>query len=338
MKMLAAILKKPGKIELEEIKVPEISKSEILVKVQVALTCGTDLKAYKRGHKVIPMPGLFGHEFSGTIVKKGRYVKKFKEGDDIMTVHSAPCFACPYCKKELFNLCNNIMKTKILGAFSEYIVIPEHILKVNTFHKPKNVSFIEAAFLEPLSCVVHGIRNIDIKEDDNVIVIGAGPIGLLHLLVLKMNNPRLIMVDKHLEKLKVAKKLGADHVLLSSHTKHHKEIADIGFDYVFECTGTVDVWEDSINLVRRGGTVILFGGCPSGTKVSYSTERIHYDEITLKGVFHFTPSDVKYAYEILCERKVNVSGLISGIYSLKEVRKAFEMLAEGKGIKYAIIP
>lgn len=338
MKMLQAVLNKPGEIILRETEVPEPLNDEVLVKVQVALTCGTDLKAFKRGHSVIPMPGVFGHEFSGTVFKVGRDVKSFKEGDEVMTVHSAPCYVCDYCRKRLFNLCENIMKTKILGAFSEYIIIPGYILNVNTFHKPKNVSFMEAAFLEPLSCVIHGLQRLNIKKGDNVIIIGAGPIGLLHILMLKIKNAKITVVDRHKEKLAIAKELGADYVFLTPFDKYNKEIVNIGYDYVFECTGMQDVWENSINLVRRGGTVILFGGCPAGTKVQYSADRLHYDEITLKGVFHFTPLDVKKAYEIICGKKVNLLRLISGIYSLKEIKKVFEMLANGKGIKYAIVP
>lgn len=337
--MLQAILNKPGEIVLKEVKVPELRKNELLVKVEVALTCGTDLKAYKRGHSVIPMPGVFGHEFSGTVLKAGKGVKKFKEGDEIMTVHSAPCLKCAYCNKDLYNLCENIMKTKILGAFSEYVVVPEHILRVNSFNKPKNVSFTEAAFLEPLSCVIHGLQSLDIKKGDNVLIIGAGPIGLLHTMVLKTKDTIVTVVDKHKEKLVIAKELGADYVLLP-HTINTfiKEITKIGFDYVFECTGMPGVWDESIEFVRRGGVVILFGGCPSGTMVRYSADRLHYDEITLKGVFHFTPLDVKRAYEIISNKMVDLSRLVSGIYSLKEIKKVFDMLVKGKGIKYAIVP
>ncbi len=164
--MLANILVIPGKIDLREIVGQEPSYGEVLIKIKVALTCGTDLKAFKRGHPVIPMPGVFGHEFSGIVAKVGRGVRKFKEGDEIMAVHSAPCLECRYCRKRLYNLCANIMKTKVLGAFAEYILLPSHIVKQNVFLKPKKLSFEEAAFLEPLSCVVHGIESIRVREND----------------------------------------------------------------------------------------------------------------------------------------------------------------------------
>jgi L-iditol 2-dehydrogenase len=349
--LLANIIVKPGRIELREIKTPRPSYGEILVKIKAALTCGTDLKAFSRGHPVIPMPGVFGHEFSGVVAKVGKGVMKFKEGDELMAVHSAPCLECRYCRKGLYNLCEKIMDTKVLGAFAEYILLPPGIVRQNVFHKPKNISFEEAAFLEPLSCVVHGIGCLDIKKGDCALVIGAGPIGLLHLLLLKENGAKVTVIDKHNKKLAIAKKLGADFVFRTdikyspSPAPHpwrkgnYKKITNgIGFDYIFECTGRPDVWESSVNYVRRGGTVILFGGCKPGTKVTFDAGKLHYDEITLKGVFHFIPADVKKAYKILCEGKINVSGLISGSYPLNQIQKAFDKLARGRGIKYAIIP
>ena len=444
--MLANIIIKPGKIELFEIKTPETYEGEILVKVEASLTCGTDLKAFLRGHPLIPMPGVFGHEFSGTVAGVGKGVRRFKKGDEIMGVHTAPCLECTFCKKGLYNLCENIMHTKVLGAFAEYILLPSHIVRQNTFHKPKNLLFEEAAFLEPLSCVVHSVEPLGIKRGDSVLIIGAGPIGLLHLLLLKRKKAKVAVADIKNERLRLAKRLGADLIFRtkrlplpttacprvslrgarfltchceadevsrsnlnagseqapqSSESIENKEIATLpsvtrndkneslespsmegritpphppvsplgcesyrltkgarlpsvgqglrgvqrggwggggGFDYVFECTGKPEIWEASVNYVRRGGTVILFGGCESGTTVTYDTGRIHYDEITLKGVFHYMPSEVKKAYKLLCEGKLGVKRLISGRYPLTHTQKVFDKLSKGIGIKYAIIP
>lgn len=338
--MKANILAKPGKIELREIRVPNPSGGEILIRIKAALTCGTDLKAFSRGHHVIPMPGVFGHEFSGIVADAGKGVRKFKRGDEIMAVHSAPCLKCGYCKKGLYNLCENIMDTKVLGAFAEYILLPPHIVKQNVFHKPKNLSFKEAAFLEPLSCVVHGMHDLKIKKGDKALIIGAGPIGLLHLLLLKDKGADVIITGLEKKRLALAKKLGASVAVAPDNLANaiNKFTAGLGVDYVFECTGQPDIWQSSVNYVRRGGTVILFGGCKSGTTVTYDTGRLHYDEITLKGVFHFTPDDVRLAYSLLKDRKIKVSKLITGEYQLKDTEKAFLKLTKGKGIKYAIIP
>jgi L-iditol 2-dehydrogenase len=337
--VLATILIEPGRTELVEIAKPTPGRGEVLVKIKAALTCGTDLKAFRRGHQVIPMPGVFGHEFSGVVAETGKGVKKFGEGDEIMSVHSAPCLECGYCRKNLFNLCEQIMYTKILGAFAEYILLPSHIVRQNAFLKPKNLSFEEAAFLEPLSCVVHGMASLDITKADHALVIGAGPIGLLHLLLLKEKGAQVSLSDKHNSKLKTAKLLGADFVHNPSSTTYPAlRKTGLGFDYVFECTGIPEVWEASVDYLRRGGTAVLFGGCKSGTRVTYDAGRMHYDEITLKGVFHYTPADVRKAYHLLQKQSIDVKPLLSGSYPLKHTQKAFEKLSQGKGIKYAIIP
>lgn len=338
--MLSALLIRPGIIEFKEVDPPEPSEGELLIKVKAALTCGTDLKAFIRGHSLIPMPGPFGHEFSGIVVGKGRGVTRFRVGDAVMAVHSAPCLQCSYCRRKLTNLCENIMSSKIPGAFAEYILIPKHIVQQNVYKKPDNINFKEAAFLEPLACVVHGMEPLNITRKDTVFIMGAGPIGLLHLLLAKSKGAKVMMTGLEEERLKMAEKLGAD--LVSAPGAAEKAVQDftrgIGADYVFECTGQPDIWESSVNYVRRGGTVILFGGCKTGTLVSYPAERIHYDEITLKGTFHFSPEDVKKAYLLLKHKKIEVKKLITGTYALTEIQSVFNNLVRGEGVKYAIVP
>jgi L-iditol 2-dehydrogenase len=343
--LLQCLLVEPRKIEIREVDVPAPSEGELLIKIGAALTCGTDLKAYIRGHPVIPMPGPFGHEFSGTVEAVGRGVEGFEEGEEVMAVHSAPCLSCAYCRKGLHNLCEDIMRTKALGAFAEYLLLPSRIVRQNAFHKPPGLPFEEAALLEPLSCVVHGLAPLDIREGDSVLIIGAGPIGLIHLMLIKgtARGVSAAVADVNRQRLDKALALGADATIDPS----KKEVTDaldeltpsgMGFDYVFECTGRPEVWEASVGYLRRGGTLVLFGGCPKGTSVTYDTARLHYDEITMKGVFHYTPADVRKAHELILGGTLDLSGLISGSYPLKHIGKAFESLAEGEGIKYAIIP
>ncbi|MBI5026437.1 MAG: zinc-binding dehydrogenase [Nitrospirae bacterium] len=340
--MRANLLISPGVLELREIETPRPSEGEILIKIKAALTCGTDLKAFKRGHPLIPMPGVFGHEFSGVIAEVGLRVNDFKKGMEVMAVHSAPCGECPFCRKGLHNLCEKIMDTKILGAFAEYILLPPHIVRQNVFQKPDSLSFEEAAFLEPLSCVVHGINSVSLSGEDTALIIGAGPIGLLHIMLLKTMGLRVIVLGKRKERLKKAAEQGADLVIDADEGNADKAIKDftkgLGADIVFECTGLPEVWETSIWLARKGGTVVLFGGCKEETTVVYDTKRLHYDEMTLKGIFHYTPSDVKKAYKLLCDGSIKVRGLISDSYPLDNLKTALERLIRGEGIKYAIIP
>ncbi|MHB8880325.1 MAG: zinc-binding dehydrogenase [Thermodesulfovibrionales bacterium] len=338
--MLAAILTKPGSIEIQDTPLPEPAEGELLVEVKAALTCGTDLKAFIRGHTLIPMPGPFGHEFSGVIVDKGKGVTRFRIGDPVMAVHSAPCLTCAYCRRRLFNLCEQIMARKVLGAFAQYILLPRQVAEQNVFRKPDGLNFKEAAFLEPLACVVHGMEGLGIKKGDTVFVIGAGPIGLLHLMLAKAKGARVMITGLERARLKTAKKLGADHIFDPSDAVGSiKECTQgLGVDYVFECTGQPAIWEASVDHVRRGGTVVLFGGCRAGTTVTFHAERLHYDEITLKGTFHFTPDDVKRAHALLKGRKIDVNALISGTSRLRDIQEVFVKLKNGEGIKYAIVP
>lgn len=286
------------------------------------------------------MPGPFGHEFSGTVIDKGKGVRKFRVGDPVMAVHSAPCLDCDYCSRGLFNLCSDIMSTKVLGAFAEYVLIPEHIVRQNVFIKPDDLSFSEAAFLEPLACVVHGMESLNIEKGDKVFVIGAGPIGLLHLLLAKSRGAKVMITGLEQERLETARRMGADHAFEPSRAVGCiRDFTDgIGADFVFECTGQPSIWESSVDYVRRGGTVVLFGGCKPGSKVKFDAARLHYDEITVKGTFHFTPGDVKRAMLLLKDKKIIVKKMISGTYKLKDIGETFQKLMKGEGIKYVIVP
>ncbi|UCH80919.1 MAG: alcohol dehydrogenase catalytic domain-containing protein [Nitrospiraceae bacterium] len=336
--MKQAFLLKPGLIEIRDVPVPEPSEGEVVIKIRAALTCGTDLKAYERGHSLIPMPGPFGHEFSGTVHKTGKGVKKFKEGDEIMGVHSAPCLQCMYCRRGIYNLCENIMNQKTLGAFAEFILLPGKVMIQNLFLKPTQLSFEIAALLEPLSCVVHPYRTLYMDNIKTALVIGAGPIGLMHLAYLKMKGVTVIVSDFFDERLDLAVEMGAAGAVVPKAIRNIIEVKtdNAGVDLVIECTGQQAVWERSVNYVRRGGTVVLFGGCPAGTVVTYDTAKLHYDELSLMGSFHFTPADVKEAFGIIAGNKMDLSMLISGEYALDDIAKVFTLLKEGQGIKYAV--
>ncbi len=339
--MLANILVKPGHIELREVETPKPGFGEVVVKIKSALTCGTDLKAFKRGHPKMPMPTLFGHEFSGDIYEAGNGVNGFKVGDQIMAVHSAPCLECHYCKIGLENLCETIMTTKALGAYAEYIKVPERIVKHTMFEKPDHLSYAESAMVEPLACVVNGIDQVEINSDDTVLIIGAGAIGLMHIMVSKiLGAKRIIVSGRRNLRLKLAKELGADEVIDAAVENPVKRVMELtgkmGAELVFECTGQLSVWEESIHMVSKGGTVVLFGGCPKGTTVSFDTTRLHYDQITLKGAFHYTRVAVKKAAGYLVEKRLDVQKLITDELPFTELNKAFQLLMEGESVKFAL--
>jgi L-iditol 2-dehydrogenase len=337
--MKQAILVEPGSIAIRDVPVPTPAEGELVIKINTSLTCGTDLKAYKRGHTLIPMPGPFGHEYSGTVAAAGMGVANFKEGDPVMGVHSAPCNECRYCRRGLFNLCEVIMEKKALGAFAEYMLLPSPVVKQNLFQKPVNLSFEEAALLEPFSCVLHPYHAFNMDKMETALVLGAGPIGLMHLAYLQMHGIRTIVSDISGSRLSAAEEMGG---LVSGSNDLEsiiqKNTDTLGVDLVIECTGNPDVWGKSVHYVRRGGTAVLFGGCPPGTSVTYDTHRLHYDEITVAGSFHYTPHDVRLAHQTLTEKKIDLSVLISRTFSLDKLSEAFNLIDKGDGIKYAIKP
>ena len=337
--MLQAVLESPGRISLRETPLPEVSEGEVLIKVMASLTCGTDLKAYLRGHPLIPMPGPFGHEYSGVVVKVGPSVRGFREGDPVMGVHSAPCQGCFYCSKGLFNLCERIMQTKVLGAYGEYLLLPEHIVRQNLYIKPETLPYEYAALLEPTACVVHPYSKVDLKNTETALVIGAGPIGLIHLIYLMNSSVEVVVSDKNPDRLDVAGQMGALTCPPQEITEMlRKKTQNRGFDLVVECTGVPEVWMAAVGYVRRGGTVILFGGCPSGTEVRFSTAPLHYDEITLMGSFHYSPEDVSRARDFLVEKHRVFRGILTGKVPLQNISEVFEKLRQGQGLKYVILP
>ncbi len=341
--MLAHLLLEPGKIAYREVETPVPGPDDVVVRVSTALTCGTDLKAFTRGHPKMPMPTLFGHEFAGDIAFAGRNVKGFREGDAVMAVPTAPCKTCYYCRHRQENLCTTIMDTMVLGAYAEYVKLPAAIVENNMFPKRDSVDYAEAALLEPLSCVVHAVDRLAVRPDDCVLIIGAGAISLLHLLVLKsLGVEQVIVLGRRQFRAQAAVDLGAQVLLASDAVSAHAQVLEAtdgrGADVVIECTGQPAVWEQAIHYVRRGGTVVLFGGCPAGTRASFDTARLHYDQVTLISPFHFTPRDVRKAYHLLVDRRIDGRPLITGTYTFPELDQVLALLQQGCGIKYALVP
>ena len=338
----------PGKIKLEDISIPQIGPEEILVKVKVALTCGTDVKMYKRGHPKVNPPITMGHEFSGTVTEVGKKVaNQFRTGDRVAVANSAPCNSCFFCKTGKPNLCEHILETligfSVDGAYAEYIRVPAPIVKQNTYVVPKNVSFEEAALLEPLACAINGSDAANISLGDTVLILGSGPIGLIHLQLAKLKGAsKVIVTDLQAERLKIASNLGADAVIDASKEDQLSRVKEItgglGADIVIEAVGLPQTWELAFQMTRKAGTTLFFGGCPSGAKVSLDTERIHYEDLTLKGVFHHTPVSVLKAFRLITSGRFNGKPFITEKMPLSELESALLKMSRGECVKIAIEP
>lgn len=345
MKMKAIRYYAPKDIRYEEINIPELNEGEVLVKVMAALTCGTDVKTFRRGHPVLikKTPSGFGHEFAGEIVKIGENVKGFEIGDRVVGANSAPCGECFFCKKGEENLCENL--ELLNGAYAQYIVIPKIIVEKNLIKLPKDLPYKLAAFTEPLSNVCHGIARTPINKGDTVGVIGIGPIGLMFCALAKLKGAKVIAMGRNPLKLKLAKEFA--HVDEVIDLKKFDDPTEIilsmteekrGLDVAIECVGLPEMWEKMFKLVRRGGAVHLFGGCASGTSVNIDTRRLHYDEVNIISVFHHTPKYFREALDLISTKKVDVEKLITKTMPLKYAKKAIEMHATGEAIKVLLEP
>ena len=330
----------PNDIRYEETKIPELKEGEILVKVEAALTCGTDVKTFRRGHPVLikKTPSGFGHEFSGIVEKIDEAVTNVKVGDRVVCANSAPCGECFYCRREEYELCENL--NLLNGAYAQYIVVPKRIVEKNTLIIPKQLTFAQAAFAEPLSNVVHGIAKTPIKKGDVVGVMGIGPIGLMFALLAKLKGAKVIAMGRNPLKLKLAKDFAhADVVIditkfddptdiIMSHTTEGR-----GLDVAIECVGLPQMWEKMFSLVRKGGYVHFFGGCASGSSVNLDTRRLHYDEVKIISSFHHTPKYFREALNLIANGEIEVDKLITKRMDMKYAKRAIEMHRDGEAIK-----
>jgi L-iditol 2-dehydrogenase len=337
--MRQARLTAPKTLQWHEAPTPQPGPGELLVRVRAALTCGTDLKTYRRGHPKLAF-GPFGHEASGDVIATGRDVTDFKAGDAIMWVQTAPCGECSRCRAGSENLCERLFDEIALGAYADYIVLPRKVVRRNVFRKPVGLSYIEAAFLEPLSCIVHGWNvmrraNAERPTPQNVAIVGAGTIGLLHLLYAGHAGSRTCVIARSAQRLALAAKLGAEETIDASSPD-----ASLGprFAAVIECAGSADAWRQALALTRAGGRTLFFSGLPSGTEVPLDATRLHYEELTCLGAFHFTPADVREARDLLVAGRLALRPLISGVAPLSNLADIFESLDRRQGFKYALIP
>ncbi len=343
--MKAAILHGREDIRIEHVPVPEAGPGEIIVRVGAALTCGTDLKVFRRGYhaRMIVPPALFGHELAGTVVESGEGVLDFAPGDRVVALNSAPCGQCYFCARGQENLCEDLLFNN--GAYAEFIRIPARIVAKNTLHVPDHVPLEHAALTEPLACAVHGFEDSRPYPGDTVAVIGGGPLGLMILHVAALAGCEVIAIVKHDGQMQAARQLGAAHVVQTPNIR--KAILETraltpkrqGVDIAIEAVGIPETWQEAVELVRKGGTVNFFGGCAVGTHVTLDTNRIHYSDITLRATFHHTPAICRRALDLIAGGRFQAGAFITGHAHLYELNRVFEKLMNRSSeIKTAIVP
>ncbi len=345
--MKAAIFHGPGDLRITDIASEPPGPGEIAVEVKAAATCGTDLKSYRRGHpKLFPtLPARFGHEFAGVVTSVGDGVTAFRPGMRVVAANTAPCGRCWACTRGRQSLCENL--TFLNGAFAEEVVIGREIVECNTYELPEHVPFEVAAPLEPLATVVHGIAESGIELGDTVVVHGAGPIGLMFVQLAVLRGAVVISVDRSAWRLEQAIKAGASEAVNITDLDAPDLVDAViklatpggrGADVGIEAVGLPAVWEQTVRTLRPGGTAVLFGGTPKGAPFSVDSSAMHYQEYTLKGVFHHTPRYVKTAVDLLASGQVDAQLLITEHRALDRLVESLEDMAAGRGSKYILVP
>jgi len=342
--MMAAVLYGKEDLRVQEVAVPQIAPGDVLVRVRAALTCGTDVKVFRRGYhaRMIVPPALFGHELAGDVVSVGEAVTKFRAGDRIVAANSAPCGECHYCRKGNQNLCSDLLFNN--GAYAEFMRIPARIVERNTYLVPDHVTYQDAALIEPLACVMKGVEESGLRPGDDAVVIGLGPIGLMFVRLAKVRGARVIAVGRRKTQVERAARMGADEVIVSAgDTDVVEEVRSLtgghGADVAIEAVGIPETWEQAVRMVRRGGVVNFFGGCPNDSRVTLETSLLHYSEITCKASFHHTPALIQRALETVSRGEIRASDFVNRVEPLVNLLEVMRYLMSHNGhMKTAIIP
>ena len=348
--MRAAVLRGQEDLRVEDVAVPSAGPGELVLRVGAALTCGTDLKVYRRGYhaKMLTLDRLFGHELAGTVVAVGEGVTSFELGDRVLPLNSAPCDACFFCCNNQQNLCDDLLFNN--GAYAEYIRIPARIVEKNTLRIPDAMPFEHAALTEPLACVLRGLEESNAHAGQAAIVLGAGPIGLLFIHAALLMGLHVIAVVKRKDQIATAQHFGAEQVVRIAEVSDPIAAARAltpegrGADIVFEAVATPEAWQWAVQMARKGGLVNLFGGPPSGTSVSLDTNLIHYSDLTLKASFHHTPATARRAFELLASGRFQCQDFLTGTATIEDLPNVFRRMltrpADGIApeIKTAIFP
>jgi len=339
--MRAAVYYTNNDVRIEELPMPEISKGELLVKVMASGICGSDVMEWYRVKKA---PIVLGHEAAGEIAKVGEGVKQYKVGERVFVSHHVPCNKCRYCMRGHHTACETLHKTNFYpGGFAEYIRVPQINVERGIYVLPKNVSFEEGTFIEPLACVLRAQRLAQLKKGDSIFIIGVGISGLLHVKLAKASGAgRIIASDINEYRLNMAKKFGADAIInaredVVEELKHKNEgrLADI----VIICTGAASAFTQALQSVDKGGSVVFFAPTEPGVTVPIPVNEFWRNEIMLTTSYGAAPQDLAEALELISSGKVKVKDVITHRLTLEEAPLGFRLMAEAKeSLKVIIEP
>ncbi len=338
--MKAAVLLGPGKLIIDEVSVPKPREYEILVKIQGCGICPTDIRYYNGLKLYFPYGkesyGLFGHEWVGEVVETGRYVDNLSVGDKVVVDFQPPCGRCRPCKMGFTNLCTN--KKFYARGFAEYaLAYSPYVYKLSN-----KISFEEACLTEPLACCIHTNQKTNVQKGESIVVIGAGPMGLLHTIVSRLSGARVIAIDLVEDRLSVASRLGANFVINSSVEDPVDKVMSItdgdGADVVIVTAGSKKAIELSYNLIGVGGRIVIFAGVYPPTNIEFDPNILHYKEAIVMGSHAYRPIEFQRAVHILESGYVDVKKIISHVLPLEKLEEGFNIAEKGLGLKVIVKP
>jgi L-iditol 2-dehydrogenase len=332
--MNAAVLHGREDLRIQLMEPRALAPGEVRVGIEAALTCGTDLKVFRRGYhaRMLVPPSVFGHEFAGTLTEVSTDLGgTWKPGDRVVAANSAPCGQCAFCQHNQENLCDDLIFLN--GAYAESIVVPARLVAKNLLKLKSETSYVDAALTEPLACVVQGVEDSQLKPGQRCLVMGAGPIGLMFVALARNLGLDVTVVGRGQPRLQKAGQLGAQRCIdvpgSPDLVMAVKAVDPVAFDVVIEAVGKPETWEASVQLVRKGGLVNFFGGCPSGTQIQLDTGLIHYSSLTLRASFHHTPRTIRRALKFIEAGVIRAADFVDGECALTGLPALFQSMAAG---------
>lgn len=340
--MKAGFLTKIDQLDVKEVEKPKIDSTEILLKVKAAAICGTDIRIlHGKKTKGVRYPSIIGHEFSGEIVEVGEHVTEFNVGDRVCVDPVLPCGKCHYCKNGMENVCLNRVAIgyEYDGCFAEYVRIPaDFVTKGNVQKLPDAVSWVSGALAEPLSCVINGQRKLSITPGDTVVVIGAGPIGLMHIMLAKASGAKNVIISEPTAtRREAAKDYGAD-ILVDPLNESLVDVVmsntdSLGADVIILAIGNPRIVNEALSLAKKGGRVSFFAGFSKGDTPQVDVNLIHYNELVLVGSASLQRRDIETALNLIASGAVDLDKMATHTYTLDEIEHAFKTAESGEAVK-----
>jgi len=346
--MIAVIYRGKKNLNVENVPVPEISEDELLLKVKAASICGTDLKIKEFGHFKNPddKPIILGHEFSGEIAEAGKNVKNLSKGMRISIAPNIGCGHCRQCISGFTNLCENYEAFGISmdGAFAEFVRVPSrYITQGNIFILPDNMTFEEGALVEPLSAAFNGIESARINLSDIVLIIGAGPMGILNLMLAKLKGAQKVIVSEiNPKRIKIAEEAGADDIINPQKQDLKSRLMELsynrGADVIITSVSSAKAQEETLDIIARCGRIVFFGGLPKGIDtINFKSNVVHYKQVIVTGTTGSSVVQYNRSLELAASKKIDLNRLISKKFKLSDAEEAFLSAASPENLKVLFI-